>query len=822
MSNTDPGNSGGKDLQVQEAEIYEFPCSLAQSRFWVLDQITPENPALNVAVRWRLQGRIDVPVLQQALNAVIDRHEILRTAYRDVDGEPVQLVMPEALLQLPVIDLTLLPERARLEERERISLIEARKPFDLTAVPNLRATLLKVGAEEHIILVTVHHIASDGWSVGIIARDMMEFYEASLKGRAPQLSDLPLQYADFAVWQTEWIKVDDLKAERDYWTTQLAGFQPFDLPTDKPHSAGSAPAVIAGRQLPRTLTDAMTALATSEGCTFFMVGASALVGMLYSLTGQEDITLGTQIAGRDRVELNNVIGPFINTVPLRVDAGGTPSFRQLLGRMHDVIEGALVNQRMPIEDIVAIVKPIRDPGRNPLFSVNVICQRSFIPTDVRPDLTLIDMPSVSPGALYDLNFFFVERPDGWRMSCEYNTSLYNAATAEGYLLQLHGLLESFIADPDQPIPERQAAPARAIQPVRPLLQAPTIPATTREGVEAQLAEICKTVLKIPTPGRTDNFFALGGHSLTAFRLLSRVEKIFDKRIPFEDLYTYPTIAGLANLIVGEPEAQSDNVVVMQPLGDKTPILAVHDTFIFQDLADRLGGDRPFISIPVPDFIETRPQIPYSELATHYLRAIEEVRPRGPYILLGFCFAARLSFEIARQLVAKGERVELLVAIDAWAPKYLMRQSRLRAFLAEFSYRIQKLGFYVGLFFKGAEGRKNARRRMGMFSRKLLAAIGLNSKPDADIDEITQRNKWIDQAGHSQETKQLPVPILSIHNADMPLGAFLDKTMGWQALTTEHVTMASVPGSHSDLLRRAGSTTIANIINATLKRQPGQQ
>ncbi|CAM5765453.1 hypothetical protein LMIY3S_01488 [Labrys miyagiensis] len=814
------------DHLAPEPEIYEFPCSLAQSRFWVLDQITPENPALNVAVRWRLQGRIDVPVLQEALNEVIERHEILRTAYREIDGEPVQLVMPEATLQLPVIDLTLLPEPARLEERERISLIEARKPFDLTAVPNLRATLLKVGAEEHIILVTVHHIASDGWSVGIIAHDMMTFYQAALRGDTPQLPDLPLQYADFAVWQTEWIKVDDLKAERAYWTRQLAGFKPFDLPTDKPRSVGAAPAVIAGRQLPRKLTDAMTALATAEGCTFFMVGASALVGMLHHLTGQEDITLGTQIAGRDRVELNNVIGPFINTVPLRVDAGGMPSFRQLMMRMHDVIEGALVNQRMPIEDIVAIVKPVRDPGRNPLFSVNVICQRSFIPTDVRPDLTLIDMPSVSPGALYDLNFFFVERPDGWRMSCEYNTALYNAETAEGYLLQLHRLLEGFVANPDRAIAERPSVPARALEAAVPAKSAPQAPAApaplTRDGVEAQLAEIWKAVLKIPAPGRTDNFFALGGHSLTAFRLLSRVEKAFDRRIAFEDLYTYPTIAGLANLLVGEPPAPTRNAVVMQSQGDKIPILAVHDTFIFQDLADRLGEERPFIAIPVPDFVESRPQIPYSELASHYLRAIEEVRPNGPYILLGFCFAARLSFEIARQLTEKGERVELLVAIDAWAPKYLQRQSRLRASLAEASYRVQKLTFYVGQLFRGGEGRRNALRRMGMFTRRIFAALGLGSRPDADIDEITQRNKWIDQAGWSQETRQLPVPILSIHNADMPLGPFLDKTMGWQSLTTESVTMAAVPGSHSDLLRRAGSTTIANIINATLKRQSGQQ
>lgn len=818
MAGSETGNDIGIGAQEADTDLYAFPCSLAQARFWILDQITPEDPALNVAVRWRLRGRLDVAVLQQALNAVIDRHEILRTSYRDVDGEPEQLVHPDASIQLPVIDLTLLPEASRHEERERISQIEARKPFDLTRVPNLRATLLKVGAEEHIILVTVHHIACDGWSVGIIARDMMEFYQARLRQRAPKLADLPLQYADFAAWQSEWMKADALKNERAYWTSQLAGFKRFDLSSDKPRGGtGAAPALIVGRQLPRTLTDAMSALATAEGCTFFMVGAAALMCLLHRHSGSEDITVGTQIAGRDRVELNNIVGPFINTVPLRSRITGNPSFRQLLAHMHDVIEGALLNQHMPIEDIIAIAKPVREPGRNPLFSVNLICQRSFIPTDERPELSLIDMPSVSPGALYDLNFFFVERPDGWRMSCEYDTSLYNKETVEGYLAQLQDLIDGLVADLDRPVGEGASlAPVRAPAPQLASARAPGLP-DGHVRVEAELADIWVNILKVPILNLKDNFFALGGHSLSAFRMLSRVEKVFGKRISFDELHSHPTIGELAKLLGGPVITEAKGAVVMQPHGASTPIFALHDTFIYQELVNHLGEDQPFISVPLPAFVEGGAETSRAEMVEHCVRIIEEVRPHGPYILLGFCAAARLNVAVARRLIERGHTIELFVTLDAWAPGYSKRQSRLKGMLGRYSYQIQSGLYYARCLVGGAEQRRHALRRIRLFLKAVFGRKSFEDGPDDDA----RIGHWVVEAGRDEGGTPLPMPILAFHNENMPLGYFLDRTMGWNALTSKGVTMVSVAATHEELIRRTASRTIGDVINATLKQFSGR-
>lgn len=817
MAGSETGNDIGIGSQEADTDLYAFPCSLAQARFWILDQITPEDPALNVAVRWRLRGRLDVGTLQHALNAVIDRHEILRTSYRDVDGEPEQLVHPAASIQLPVIDLTLLPEAGRHEERDRISQIEARKPFDLTQVPNLRATLLKVEAEEHILLVTVHHIASDGWSVGIIARDMMEFYQARLRARMPKLAELPLQYADFAVWQSEWMKADALKNERAYWAAQLAGFKRFDLPADESlERTGTAPAFILGRQLPRTLTDAVSALATAEGCTFFMVGAAALMCLLHRRSGCEDITVGTQIAGRDRVELNNIVGPFINTVPLRARITGNPSFRQLLAQMHDVIEGALLNQRMPIEDIIAIAKPVREPGRNPLFSVNLICQRSFIPTDERPELSLIDMPSVSPGALYDLNFFFVERPDGWRISCEYDTSLYNKQTVEGYLAQLQDLLGGFVIDLDRPVGEVGSQAPLPVPAQQPLSMRASRALDSHVRVEAELADIWVNILKVPILNVKDNFFALGGHSLSAFRMLSRLEKVFGKRISFDELQSHPTIGELARLLGGPVVTEAKGAVVMQPHGAGTPIFALHDTFIHQELANHLGQEQPFISVPLPAPVEGGAETSQAEMVEHCVQTIEEVRPHGPYILLGFCAAARLNVAVARRLIERGHAIELFVTLDAWAPGYSKRQSRLKGMLGRYSYQIQSGLYYARCLLGGAEQRRHALRRIRLFLQAVLGRKSLESGPDEDA----RIGHWVFEAGQNEDGTPLPMPILAFHNENMPLGYFLDRTMGWSALTSKSATMVSVAATHEELIRRTASKMIGDAIKATLKQQSG--
>ena len=410
-----------------------FACSLAQERFWVLDRLDPGTPSLNIAVRWQLAGPVQPALLEAAIRAVIARHEILSTGFIEVDGTPLQCVGTPAF-RLRHIDLSARPAAEIMPEAMRLGADEALAPFDLARPPLLRMTLLQLAADRFIVLTTIHHIVADGWSVGVLARDVLTAYVGLRTGTADALEPLPIQYGDFAAWQRETLAGPDMDAERSYWLGQLANLKPFEVPTDRPRPPiQTTNGAIASLLLPRKLTDALEALSRQHNGTLFMSAFACLAAMLHRLAGDTDMSLGTQVTGREQVELEDMVGLFINTLVLRLDAGGDPTMADLLARAQTTVRDALTHQHMPIEQLVALLKPARDLSRNPLFSINFIFQRSFIANASYGDVALVDLPSQSAGAMYDLNFFMVERPEGWRASCEFNTDLFDEGTVRHML-----------------------------------------------------------------------------------------------------------------------------------------------------------------------------------------------------------------------------------------------------------------------------------------------------------------------------------------------------------------------------------------------------
>ncbi|HEX8150238.1 MAG TPA: amino acid adenylation domain-containing protein [Pyrinomonadaceae bacterium] len=428
--------------------------SFAQQRIWLLDSLAPGSAIYNVPVRMRLLGELDAPALTEALNEVVRRHESLRTTFEVVDGRPAQFVAPGLRVGLPVEDLRGLPDGEREAEAERLSLEEARCPFDLRTGPLLRARLLRLGDAEYLALLTIHHIVTDGWSMETLVREVAALYEAFTAGRPSPLAELPLQYADFALWQRQTLGGDVLAAQVDYWKRQLAGVPVLELPTDRPR-----PPVQTYRgathwmRLPAGLVEALGELGRGEGATLFMTILAAFKVLLSRSTGQEDIAVGTPVAGRARAEVEGLIGVFINTLVVRTSLAGDPTFRQYLARVRRASSEALANQDVPFERLVEELQPARDLSHPPLFQVLFALQNVPREALLPSGLVMRTETADNGAAKFDLTLTVTEAVDGSLMVLGYNTDLFDAQTIERMGERLVRLLRAVVADPGRRLSE---------------------------------------------------------------------------------------------------------------------------------------------------------------------------------------------------------------------------------------------------------------------------------------------------------------------------------------------------------------------------------
>ncbi|HEU4794612.1 MAG TPA: amino acid adenylation domain-containing protein, partial [Pyrinomonadaceae bacterium] len=449
---------GAEVMAIERAErAGPLPLSFAQQRLWFLDQLEPNNPAYNIPRAVRLIGQLNVEALKETLNEVVRRHEILRTSFPAVGGRPVQLIQPATKLSIPIIDLQNLPPAAR--EAEVLSLVQhsSRQPFDLANGPLLRASLLKLGAEEHVVLFTMHHIISDGWSTGILISEVATLYDALTGGQVPHLPELSIQYADFAAWQRNWLTGEVLARQVAYWRDQLGGDVPMlDLPTDRPRSAmqshrGERQTIT----LPARLVDTLRQLSRREGATLFMTLMAAFQVLLHRYSGQQDICVGSPIAGRNRVEIEALIGFFINTLVIRVDLSGNPSFAEALQRVRTVALGAYTHQDVPFEKLVEELQPQRDLNRTPFF--NVMFNMINLPeTPLKlGQLSLESVRASSESVKFDITLYVVERGEHFGIQFAYNTDLFDAATIARMMRHFHQLLELVSTSPEVAIGELQ-------------------------------------------------------------------------------------------------------------------------------------------------------------------------------------------------------------------------------------------------------------------------------------------------------------------------------------------------------------------------------
>jgi amino acid adenylation domain-containing protein len=433
-----------------------LPLSFAQQRLWFLDQLEPGSPLYNIPAAVRLTGQLNTAALEQTLNEVLKRHESLRTRFQQINGRATQIIEPDVTLSLETEDLQQLSPDERDEQLHHITRQEAQKPFDLSHAPLLRVRLVRLDDEQHVVLLTTHHIVGDEWSIGVLVREMATLYAAYSQGQTSPLKDLPIQYADYAAWQREFLQGELLTTEIDYWQRQLHQLPIVDLPTDRPRPPVQT--YHGARYLfpiAPVLGEAINNLAQRQRATKFMTLLAAFQTLLHRYSTQDDIVIGTPIAGRDRLETESLIGVFVNTLVLRGDLSGDPDFNELLRRVRDTAFAAYAHDDVPFEKLVEQLQPERDLSRTPLFQIGFVLQNDPVQSLEVPGLKLDPLPVDTGTAKFDLLLAIVEEPNGLRGSVEYNTDLFDASTIERMAAHFQTLLASIVADPTQRLSQLQ-------------------------------------------------------------------------------------------------------------------------------------------------------------------------------------------------------------------------------------------------------------------------------------------------------------------------------------------------------------------------------
>ena len=440
---------------LEAEDVFLFPLSFAQQRLWVLQQMNPQSPAYNMPVASRLLGKLNVKALEQALTEIVQRHEVLRTTFQMVDALPMQVISPRATLTLPLLDLTHLPEIARETEAHRLAGENLREPFDLVNGPLLRAVLVRLNIEDHLLLLAMHHIISDGWSISVLVNELAQLYNAFSIGLPSTLPNLHIQYADYAQWQRSWLTGEVFEMQLDYWKKRLDGAPPIlEVPTDRPRpsiqsSRGSLEHFIVAEDVVRGLSE----VGKQEGATMFMVLLAAFQTLLHRYASQDVIVVGTPIAGRNRQELEGLIGFFINTLVMRADFSGDLRFRGLLAQVKETALGAFAHQEFPFDKLVEELQPQRDLSHMPIIQAMFALQNTPDESIELAGLVLTPVNIESGTTQFDLSLNVWDRGPELKGYLAYRSDLFDASTIQRMLGHFKTLLESIAKNPDARISE---------------------------------------------------------------------------------------------------------------------------------------------------------------------------------------------------------------------------------------------------------------------------------------------------------------------------------------------------------------------------------
>ena len=838
------GNVAGGPIPAFEEEpscqMMAMPGSLAQERFWTLSQLDPTNPSFHVPVVMQIAGPLSSDVLARSFQLLIDRHESLRTTFNERDGEFLQVIHPSYSVSLPSTAISGRTEAERATNLGSAIQQEILKPFDLNALPLFRTMLCKLGDEEHVLIVTLHHILADAASAQVIQRELWTTYESLNRGEAPSLPPLAIQYADFSVWQRDNLDSDAMQEHLRYWLDRLSGdLKVLDFPTDHPPAyRPTAKGAVETLLLPEGLTRSVKQLAQTNDATLYVVTLACFAAMLSRASVANDLTIGSPVLNR-RAETEALIGPFAGPMAVRLSLDGNPTVAELIQATRDRTLEALDHTDLPFELILRNLTLRTQNHRRPLFQFYFMCQTAFVQTREIQGLTVTPLPSMSVGTPFEMQLAMIERPEGLRAELEYNADLFDKATVEKWLAYYQTLLKTAVESPDRRISDLPAPPfvgGHSVGHTRETRGAGDHVAfdrpyvAPRDLVEEMVAQVWEGVLGVPSISVHANFFDIGGTSLLILKLIPRINAAFDLVLPVPTIFKAPTIELMANVLRQRNIIEKQVVLPLHPSGNRPPLFMIHSYHLYRALPAALGSDQPFYGVMELELSDRHLPYTLKDQVQNYVTHIRQVQPKGPYYIAGFCFFGLVAFEVGAQLEALGEKVAFIGLIDTYCPDYwCVQQSAAQSAPAtgRLTPRVAALGHHL----RKTRGLKlqDKLKLHGEFVMEKLRNQWLSLLLETRVAIYTHFVKkgtklpsWLKDPALVTRVgvrRHRPAKIASdvylFPAEDVPLDAEFDPTLGWGVMTTGKVHTMWIPGDHDDMFKEKHIGALAQTIRETM-------
>lgn len=760
--------SGGSPGPAAEVGITAtFPATANQAQVWHEAQLLRTGTALNAAFRRRIEGRISDSAISHALQALVDRHEILRTRFRETEeGKLVQDVLTSMVFKPDLVDLRHMPSPQREDELERLGAAEARTPFAIIAgqiaAPLFRVLVVRLSQELAYVHFTFHHLVIDGWSVEIVIDEFARLAAARDAGKTADLPAVEMQFGDFAMWQTDVLASGALDPERDYWRNRLAGLPRFEVRPDRIDALRDGDGEIRSVLLSPELSAAFDNLARTHSHTAFSMASAAAAAALHLITGEAEVVLGTQMACREDPEAEAIIGTLLNTVVLRVPAHGSDRFLAFAAAVRASAVEAMQHHALPFAEVLHDAAANADADRSPLYSINLVVQRTNIASASTLDrdygaFRVASAASHSSGALWDISLFMVQREEGWRLSCEGARALYDTATIDALLAVWRRVIEGAVANPDAALADLVELEGHERRPW--LRQNGTIaPAAVRPA---------------PAPVRHN-----------------------------------PRL-----------EALEDRITVLQPDGADVPVIAINNASVLYPVARAIGSDHPFYDIaycPSPVRVAL-PRRHFQDYARDAVEMIRLARPHGPYVLFGLCIMGAIAIEAARILRSEGEEVPLVVLNDTYRPGFREHMGWYDRTLRRWQVRWQtfhalRTRFRAGEL-TGAQWLDNYRlvRKLGL--TRLLVRMGL-LQPGTAGDAMQEHNRWFPEEVLLPSQAEFAIEpydgrVVLFRNTELEESRLFPRDLAWTGYLTGEFEVIDCPGNHDTMFRSEGAAVIGS-------------